>query len=176
MSEFGINLEENKEEILLLERTYDFSKEHFAIVLTLFLYRNTIIEDFHCKNIKMDEKLYKTIYGVVYRGYKLLAENKRILEILLSDRPIFTFVKELNEKKLNVRVAQGIFVLLPSNPGWDKPTKLDIEIPKSKVKFILDGEFKKCCNEGCYLNDDIMCRVNKDICNRIYTLLINDIL
>lgn len=58
--------------------------------------------------------------------------------------------------------------------SWDPAQTIDCNLDcGSLANYVLLGRFLECCNNGAILNDKTMCYINKDIHNRIYTLLIN---
>ena len=59
---------------------------------------------------------------------------------------------------------------------WDKPVFLDAAINEDYTGFILEGNFKECCDKHRKLNDETMRYVNKDVCNRIFTLLCRNLI
>lgn len=59
---------------------------------------------------------------------------------------------------------------------WDAPIQLENVNKNNLADFLLEGKFKEHCHKNSQLNDSIMKQLNKDIYNRVYTLLINNIL
>lgn len=58
--------------------------------------------------------------------------------------------------------------------NWNPAQILDCNLDGSSLaNYVLSGHFIECCKNGSILDDRIMCYINKDIHNRIYTLLVN---
>ena len=58
--------------------------------------------------------------------------------------------------------------------SWDKAKEVDVSLQNSDyAQYVLSGEFLKSCQNNVELDDEVMCNINKDIHNRIYSLLIN---
>lgn len=156
-------------------------KRKMALGISHYAYRNTVLEDYHSECIKMDMSFYKKIYRIVYtklKNAKLLhkyienyseekLESKEDLDRLLNNVPEdlrFKFMRYLSE------------VLFGSMCGveWDLAETLECNLNgKSLANYVLAGNFLECCKNGAILNDKTMRYINKDIHNRIYTLLIN---
>lgn len=170
-----IDLEKDKEMIYEIENKLNLSLENLAFIFSLYLYRNTIIEDYHAKSVVCNRQLYRNIHSAVTRKYNTLSNMRYLLDILESEHPLYNLliliengtVSELKE----IKAIQEITYYLNWKNDWDIPYVLDIDILDNKVSFILAGKFKEACNNNWILNDESMCIINKDVCNRIYTLL-----
>ena len=138
------------------------------------VYRNTEVEDYHSESVVMDDAFYQTVTTIVSdklksvtRYYNQLMSTsiddvQRTLqgESTGIDTEFFDFVNELA-----FNWACGL--------EWDSPVELS-ELPQGDLAgYILNGHFKQCCAEHRELDDETMCFINKDINNRIYTLLLN---
>lgn len=56
---------------------------------------------------------------------------------------------------------------------WDKAKIVaSISEKQSLASYVLSGKFSECCRNGNCLDNKTMCEINKDIHNRIYTLLV----
>lgn len=158
----------------------DIGRRKVAISITHYAYRNTKLEDYHSDGVKMDKNFYRTIYNVVSSKLK----NVRLLQRYLDDFP--------NENISDKQVLDKLIGSVPDNlqlkfikyiqeiifgqlygTQWE-PAKLVPEIAEgqSYANFVLAGKFSECCKNGCILDDAAMCLINKDVHNRIYTLLI----
>lgn len=158
-------------------------KRKMAYAITRYAYRNTALEDYHSKSIMMDMSFYKRIYKIVYAKLKKVGllnkyiqeyqgdmlENKENYEILLNTVPEelkFKFMRYLGE-------IVGL-VLEYHETDWDSAKILDNTVnSKSAATYVLSGHFLECCKNGAILDDKTMCYINRDVYNRIYTLLIN---
>ena len=54
---------------------------------------------------------------------------------------------------------------------WDCPNEVTDEFDGDITGFLLNGTFRKACQEGWLLNDDSMNKINHDVNNRMYTLI-----
>ena len=154
-------------------------KRKLALSITLYAYRNTKLEDYHSENVRMNAEFYKKIYGIVsskLKNVKLLhkyvenysgkLESKDDLNTFLNTVP-----EELHFKFL--RYMPDIIWGMTCGTNWS-PAEL-VTPPKARqslANYVLAGEFSECCGNGEYLDDKTMCKVNKDVHNRVYTLLI----
>ena len=138
------------------------------------VYRNTEVEDFHSESVIMDENLYQTVAKIVTEKLKsvtryynqLMSTSLDDVQRTLQGEKIeidAKFLDFLNELAFNCACGME----------WDSPVELT-ELPQGDlVGYILDGHFSQCCTEHRELDDETMCFINKDINNRIYTLLLN---
>lgn len=149
-----------------------------ALSLTHYVYRNTKLEDYHLEDVIMDKAFYKKIYRIVYdkvNKVKLLhkyvtrfPENyDRAQDI---DKLIDTVPYNLQLKF--IRYFQELVWGFNFGVDWDAATVCEPPHKnQSLANYILAGNFSKCRKKGSALNDSAMCYINKDVHNRIYTLL-----
>lgn len=69
--------------------------------------------------------------------------------------------------------AYSLYGFMNTNYGWDIAQEIEMVDYKNLADFILGGAFKQACMEHAHLNDETMCYINKDINNRMYTLLMH---
>ena len=152
----------NKEELKVLSRA-----------ITHLVYRNTEVEDFHSESVIMDEKFYYTVIKIVVNKLKLVTKFYNQLMSVSEDditRTISGQQSDLDNSFL--RFLGELFFNCQFGTHWDDPVQLE-QMPQGELsKYILDGHFRQCCLEHRELDDDTMCFINKDINNRIYTLLV----
>ena len=164
-----------------------FSKEDekriMARSITHYVYRNTVLEDYHSKCVKMDMKFYKKIYKVVYTK---LEEVKKYHPYIYNSPQKFPDLKDMRnclivfnnvsqEMKLEtIKYCEAIWWNMFYGTNWEVAKKIDINSNmKCEAAYILEGHFIQCCRNGEILDDKTMCYINKDIHNRVYTLLVN---
>lgn len=150
-----------------------------ALSITHYVYRNTKLEDYHSKGVIMNNDFYKLIYSIVYRklnnvrvlhkyiaNYTNKLDNKSDLDKLLETVP--------SDLKLRfLRYMQQLFGGLNYGTQWDAAQICaPIESNISAASYLLGGRFRECCDKNYRLDDKTMCYINKDVHNRIYTLLI----
>lgn len=153
-----------------------------ALAITHYAYRNTALEDYHADDVKMDKAFYKKIYKIVYGKLKNAKEfNKYIKNYHDEINSKEEFEKLLNtvpeELQLRfLRYFQNIVATIEFRYGsqWEQATVVDCDLNgKGMASYVLSGHFAECCEKGVHLDDVIMCYINKDVHNRIYTLLVN---
>lgn len=121
-----------------------------ALSITHYVYRNTRLEDFHAECVQMDRNFYRIIYNTVRTKLK----NVRELQL--------KFIRYLQD------ITFGLFF----GTNWDTAVQAEkIRANQSYANYVLAGKFNECCQNGCLLNDATMRIINKDVHNRIYTLL-----
>lgn len=147
--------------------------QRLAIGLTHVIYRNTAIEDMHSAGAQMDKEFYDDGYFYFKQMMDIADKHKDIYKLFLVEED----EKLLSEKWKNPKttaeekeIIAGIY-FYSLNSEWDIPTLCSDEQIDDKTDYMLRGKFKEHCDKCSKLNDKVMCEINKDICNRIYTLL-----
>lgn len=150
----------------------------FALAITHYVYRNTKIEDYHSKSIKMNLDFYRQIYKMVhqkmgnverYSKYILkFARSERNGEALTGDE----YYSISEEDRIGFvrfyKKIQGEFIY---GRSWDLAELVDVNISGTLARFILDGEFKRHCINNSIFDNKTMKDINKDINNRVYSLI-----
>ena len=136
-----------------------------ALSITHYAYRNTELEDYHSENVVMDMDFYQTIFKIVDSKIENVKKYTKYLTLGL-------YVSEEERESVSEYVRHLDFNCRYGS-GWDQAKLLD-EIPENTdyTQYILSGEFLKACKSNFELDDDAMCKINKDIHNRIFTLLV----
>ncbi len=158
-------------------------KREMAYIITRYAYRDTALEYYHSKSIMMDMLFYKKIYNIVFAKLKKVGllhkyienyqvdelKNKEDYENLLATVP-----EELKFKFMRYFIEVTELLREYFEFSWDPAEIVDCNLyGKSPAYYVLSGHFTECCKDGAILDDKTMCYINKDIHNRIYTLLIN---
>lgn len=161
----------------------DKGMREMALAITHYVYRNTAIEDHHTNNVRMDMQFYKKIYNLVYKKLNTV----KALHKYIADYPsaaikrkedyqgLLKSVPEEYQFKFIIYV-QDIFELIINKFGlaWQPAQEIACDLKdKSLANYVLSGCFLESCKNKAILDDPTMCYINKDINNRIYTLLIN---
>lgn len=153
----------------------DAEKRSLAKAIVHYVYRNTpAVEDSHSDGIVMDDAFYRKIYKSVYNkmflvqkynGFYCQIENSNQLKNFLSSQKL--------DKPLEfLSYGQNISHNFIYGKLWDKAELIE-ELPKTNLtSYILSGKFKQYCKEKREFDDNAMRDINKDIYNRIYTLLL----
>lgn len=152
------------------------SNDKLAICYTHLAYRNTDLEDFHAKGDKLGKRLYNRMYKIVSSNFERIKKYKQKLIDIKSIEEMKDFIKnaDSSQKEFVDFIADMAFNS-QMGYGWDNPVEIQIEQEINDVAaFVLAGKFMECCEKQLALSDDIMCYINKDICNRIFTLLQNN--
>ncbi len=150
------------------------SKEELAKIFAHFLYRNTAVEDYHRENVCMDEKLYAAVLRIVTSNLRKVARNHNLL-LSVKEEELASVVNAMYPTRAMefLHYAQEFAFYCTYKPGfgWDPPVLLQTQPPKDKAVYLLGGEFLRGCTRRWDFDDSAMCRINKDIYNRIYTLV-----
>ena len=149
------------------------SFENMAIGLVHQVYRNTDVENYHSEDRVMNEKLYEDVYNIVDEQMKVVLDNLVVINVLVGeiDEEVLYVVNKYGydeefDKSLEWNLNMGKL--------WNKPKLLNLSpVDDDYTKFLLDGEFKKNCNGKNTLDDKMMKKINIDITNRMYTLLVD---
>lgn len=157
-------------------------KRIMARSITHYVYRNTVLEDYHSKCVKMNMKFYKKMYKVIYTK---LEQVKKFYSYIYNSPQKFPDIKDMRNclaiidnvperNKLEaIEYCEAIWWNMYYGSNWEVAERLDINSNmECEAAYILEGHFIECCKKGEYLNDKIMCYINKDIHNRVYTLLL----
>ena len=120
-------------------------------------------------------KLYDVVFRIVDENVKKVIRYHPIMFIALQ-QPNSSNVElqtlSISEQKEFRYYVSSFYTLSRYTCDWDPPIKLELAgKPENLAQFILDGHFMECCKKRCVLSDATMCYLNKDIYNRIYTLL-----
>ena len=147
--------------------------QKLAIGLTHVIYRNTAIEDMHSVGAQMDKAFYDDAYYYFKQMMDIADRNNDIYKMFLADNGEELLTQKLNNSETSSEEKEIIAVIYfySLNSEWDIPTLCSDELIEDKTEYMLKGKFKEHCDKGSKLGDRVMCEINKDICNRIYTLL-----
>lgn len=151
-----------------------------AIIYTHIIYRDTELEEFHVKNKRMTDELYKIVLEIVTKNLQRVKSNQNILNRVANE----TELKKQLETMYMTRSIELIgfirqmYAYKEVLPGadWDEAEPVDLEISENLPAFILNGRFLECCKKEMFLDDITMRYVNKDVHDRIYTLILNKLL
>lgn len=158
----------------------DKGRRAMALSITHYVYRNTRLEDFHAECVHMDKNFYRMIYNTVRTKLKNVVDLQRYIDsfpdaVLNNKDTLYKLInsvpKELRLRFINY--VQYIMFGMTFGSNWDAAIKSEkIRKNQSCANYVLAGKFNECCQKGCELNDAVMCVINKDVHNRIYTLLV----
>ncbi len=152
----------------------DLPEERLANILTQYVYRTPEVEAFHRKKAVMDEALYAKVFRVVSSNLRKIARNHgRLVSTELKDLP--SVVEEMSPARrtefLRYMQAIAFYCLIQPQTEERAPALLVAEQPKENAAFLLGGAFRDGCDRGLPLDDEAMDRIEKDILDRMYTLL-----
>lgn len=155
------------------------SLEKQAFYLSRIIYRDTVIEDYHHKGAVLSTEIYNAMIEVVDGNVKKVQRCHRRMLDIQTKGDIDALLRRMSAAERD-EFANYCFVfnfLSKCSCNWDPPVKLEISsTPKDLSVFILDGHFLECCKKHSVLTDPVMRYINKDIYDRIYTLMCMDIL
>lgn len=157
----------------------DKGRRDIALSITLYAYRNTKLEGYHVEKAVMDKEFYRAIYNVVRDKLNNVKLLQRYLDAFpdcdLNDKQNFDRLMESVPEQLHFKFLiyskniVGAWILASH---WDDAVRAEpIRAGQSCANYVLAGKFSECCKSGCKLTDAVMCEINKDVHNRIYTLL-----
>ena len=143
--------------------TLDDFQYMFSYALTRNCYRDLdVVENSHAgKSIVCDDIFYQETYD---------ACSESISEWIPRLTNEFIFMvenKAENDHAAATVLAFGYF----SCNNWDQPIEVSDEFDGDIAGFLLDGTFRKACQEGWILGDESMNKINHDVNNRMYTLI-----
>ena len=150
------------------------SDEELAKIFAHFIYRDTEVEYFHSKTVRMDETLYKAIFRIVSSNLKKIARNHRLLAAIKEEELSSVLAAMYPTRAIEfVKYAKVFFDYCSFKAwmDWNTPVLLQTDIQKDKAAYILGGAFREGCTLHWPFDDVAMCRINKDVCNRTYTLI-----
>ena len=142
-----------------------------------YIYRNTEIEDLHASAIKMDMTTYEIVKKIVEkqigkweRNYAMMYDAASISECKRKMQGM----KEKSKKEF-ADFAIEIAFLNMANFGsdWDEAVEIEPPTDQNITEYILSGKFLECCKARTVMDDIAMCEINRDIHNRVYTLMVN---
>lgn len=123
---------------------------NLSIFLFGYLYRNlSIIEDAHAgDSIIMNMNFYNEVKKKVKNNLLRLAE-------LNVTKEMYATISHMGQEYSYV------------------PSELNLSDCFEFYTYIIDGEFLRACQDNIIFDDNSMNIINRDIINRVYTLLIN---
>lgn len=158
---------------------HSLSLKDQAFYLTRLIYRDTEIEVFHSNAASLGSALYAQMLAIVDENVKKVKRcHARMLQVQTEE--------DINDQLLKMPPTdrdEWLDYVLHFNflskcrCNWDPPEKMELSSrPESLSVYLLDGHFSECCEKHCVLSDPVMRYINKDIHNRIYTLLCEKLL
>lgn len=155
------------------------SLENQAFYLSRYIYRDTKIETYHQENVALSMELYKEMIGIVHENIRKVQRYHNIMLALQTEKDVDTQLPRMSPAERNEFILYVSYYNFLSKClcNWNPPEKIEmLSLPQDLSAFILDGHFRECCNKHSVLTDPVMCYINKDVYNRIYTLMCENIL
>ncbi len=146
----------------------DFLRDDLlALSYARYTYRDTsIIEDSHSLMIDMNMNLYDKVKDIV--NEKFSEFNTAIKKSLNNKAP---------KTELEKNIVTILYIYSLNGDQWDSPISIDCAFNGDIGEYILGGAFKDGCNKGKPFGDStVMKEINKDVYNRYYTLIHNNVL
>lgn len=69
-------------------------------------------------------------------------------------------------------IAIAFFDMAKFGSNWDEAVEIEPPAEQNIVEYILPGKFLECCKSGTVMDDIAMREINRDIHNRVYTLMV----
>lgn len=155
-----------------------FTEKQLARCYAHYVYRNTVIEDFHAEGVCMDDAIYRKMYRVVRAKTENIKKYSQYLSLLEYGENIAQGLDTLPPDIAVpvIRFIKDIIFNSYMGSGWEEAQLLDKLPEKSMPHYILAGTFREYCDDHAKLTDSAMREINKDIHNRIYTLIVHKML
>lgn len=151
---------------------FTISKEKLALAYTHSIYRNTELEDYHSGKVEMNMALYGIIRKIVKEKIEYINVENRKLAKFKSLEALNKHIKEHPNSHTYMYVAE-IYLNSIMGLDWDSPVMSEDTIINNNnlADYILKGNFLEYCEKHMRLNDAAMRYINKDVYNRVYTLV-----
>lgn len=147
-----------------------------------YAYRNTKLEDYHAQCVIINKDFHTKIHAIVNAKLKNVKLMQRYLDDFrhdnIADRTVLDESLQTVPDNLHLRFLRYsqeiVFGIYNWGINWEKAQYIGgASIGQNLATYVLGGEFVFNCNNGSTLDDSTMCKINKDVYNRIYTLLLD---
>lgn len=152
---------------------HNLSLEKQAYCLARMVYRDTEIEDYHHAGAALGPEIYGEMLRTVRQNLgKVRRHHRRMLSIqTAAEAEALLRRMQPSERQSFIAYVRHFEFLARFHCDWDPPRQLELPAPPADLAgFILGGHFLAGCESRRVLTDPVMCWINKDIYNRIYTL------
>lgn len=153
----------------------DASDRELALCYAHIAYRNTELEDYHSQNVIMDDDFYNIIYEIVSKQIRRIKMNHKTLVQINSFEECKATLQKMyypRAKEFYEFVLDALYTIQGKmGSEWDPAEVIESKRPNNAAEYILSGHFKECCKQHRNLYDATMKYVNRDVHNRIYTLV-----
>ena len=142
----------------------DFLHYVVSYALSTNCYRNLdVVENSHAgKSIVCDDIFYQKTFEACSNSISEWVPR------LINE---FIFHVKNNDAINDYEAAYLFGISAATCNNWDWPIEVSDEFDGDIAVFLLNGSFRKACQEGWVLNDDSMNKINHDVNNRMYTLI-----
>jgi hypothetical protein len=145
-----------------------------SIAIVWYIFKCPEITSYCNKGFCLNEIFYEETYYIVHKRLKeiddMLPEFYKRLDVMDGYINILSELSAKNLSKLNKFIISYAYCRHLISI-WGKPRKLNFSINDDRAEYLLDGLFKIFCHANTVYNDDTMIYINKDIYDRVYTLL-----
>lgn len=155
------------------------SIEDQAFYLSRMIYRDTKIERYHTDGVVLGMEVYEDMLEVVDQNVKMVQRYHLKMLSIQTEKDADAQLSSMSsfERDEFKRYISVFSFLSKSACNWDPPQIIELPIlPEDLSQFILSGHFIECCREHRVLTDPTMRYINKDIYNRVYTLMCKNVL
>ena len=153
----------------------EISTQNLSVAIAHYVYRNTRIEDFHSEEAVLNADLYALMHDIVGRKIACVRHFLPLLKNVETPEAWNEAAAKLCSAEAAKEFASfsaEVLFKMNSNAGWDTAKEIKQRKDGALADFVVSGAFAQGCREGWHLTDDVMRRINRDINDRIYTLLI----
>ncbi len=144
-----------------------------------YIYRNTDFENLHAEGITMDMTTYEFMKKIMR---KQINKWKRNIEMIcnITEENCRELYEPLNWwRKLDFKSFYDEMGFLHKGKwgsSWVDAVEVEPPTKKDLTEYILSGKFLEFCQSGAKLTDSTMRELNRDIHNRVYTLVVNNLI
>ena len=150
-------------------------KQRYSKGIVHYIYRNTdIVEDNHSNNIVMNDGFYNKVYQFVGRKLQIVCEFKELLTVIddkMGAEEILSLIPKNKRKLFGEFISDFLFNVFYFGTDWDEAIIINEPVEGELAKYILNGKFYECCQKHIKMDDSTMELINKDINNRVFTLI-----
>lgn len=145
-----------------------------------YIYRNTEVEDLHAAAIKMDMSTYEIVKKIVEKQIGKWERNYAMIYDAATISECKRKMRGMNEQRQSefaeFVIAIAFFNMAKFGSNWDEAVEIEPPTNQNIAEYVLSGKFLECCKSGTVMDDIAMREINRDIHNRVYTLMINGLI
>ena len=117
--------------------------------------------------------MYSVAYDVVTANLRRISRNHKLL--VKPEAEVDAAVEAMYPSRAMefMRYAADFSRYGDVLPGldWGAPARFDVEAPKDRAAFMLDGVFREGCEKQWRLEEPLTSRIDRDVYSRVYALI-----